>query len=157
MKMKQSGFSLLELLISAAIALILLAGLLQAIHAGILCCDKILTALELQQNARVGLLRVMEDLRMARSIYLVKDNRIWFIDYRDGQKVSFYCDYKNQLIRYKNNAAVPVASYIKSIKFVQKDNTVYIFLSAKNGGQKLNLNNKINLTYYRKNDIYNTK
>ena len=157
MKIKQSGFCLLELLISAAIALILLAGLLQSINAGLLCCDKILTALELQQNARVGLLRVMEDLRMAKSIYLVRNNKIFFNDYRDGKLVSFYCDYKNQLIRSKNNAAVPVASYIKSIKFVQKENTVYIFLSAENGGQKLNLSNKIHLTYYRNNDIYNIK
>lgn len=157
MKMKQSGFSLLELLISAAIALILLAGLLQAIHAGILCCDKILTALELQQNARVGLLRMMEDLRMARSISLVRNNKIFFNDYYDGRLVSFYCDYKNQLIRSKNNASVPVASYIKSIRFVQKENIIYIFLSAENGGQELNLSNKIYLTYYRKNDIYNVK
>lgn len=157
MKIKQSGFCLLELLISAATALILLAGLLQTINAGLLCCDKILTALELQQNVRVGLLRVMEDLRMAKSIYLVKDNRIWFTDYRDGQMVSFYCDYKNQLIRSKNNAAVPVASYIKSIRFVQKGNIIYIFLLAQNRDQEFRLNNEIHLAYYRENDIYHIK
>lgn len=157
MKIKQSGFCLLELLISASVVLILLAGLLHCVNAGILYCDKILAALELQQNSRVGLLRLMEDLRMAGSIYLVKDNRIWFTDYHDGQMVSFYCDSKNQLIRFKNNTAVPVASYIKSIKFVQKENTLHIFLLARNGNQEFELNNKIYLMYYRKNDIYDTK
>lgn len=157
MKIKQSGFCLPELLISAAAALILLAGLLQCINVGVLCCDKILTALELQQNVRLGLLRVTEDLRMARSIHLVKNNKIFFIDHRDGALVSFYCDGKNQLIRSKNNGAVPVASYIKAIKFVQKGNVIEISLFAQNKKQEFELNNKIYLPCYRKNDIYNIK
>jgi len=117
LRVKVAGFTLVEVVVAVTILFIVLSAALALYVQGTLMYKREESGVEIQENARIALDRLVRELRSAREIDEVKATSITFtLD--DGSKVRYYHDIsRQQLMREKNGGVNPVASFIKDLRF----------------------------------------
>lgn len=117
MRAKAEGFTLVEVVVAVTILVIALSAALLLYAQGTLIYNREEVQVDVQENARIALDRLVRELRSAKEINEVKINSITFtLD--DGSRVRYYHDtFRQQLMREKGSGVNPVASFIKDLRF----------------------------------------
>lgn len=117
MRAKVAGFTLVEVVVAVTILLIALSVALALYVQGTLMYKRQEIGVEVQENARIALDRLVRELRTAREINEVRATSITFtLD--DGSQVRYYHDTsRQQLMRQKGGGVNPLASYIRDLRF----------------------------------------
>ncbi|MGI9953177.1 prepilin-type N-terminal cleavage/methylation domain-containing protein [Moorellaceae bacterium AZ2] len=142
MRSKRAGFTLVEVVVAVTIFVLALSAALALYVRGTQMFRGEEIRVEVQENARVALDRMVRELRTAREINGVSATSITFT-LEDGSQVRYYHDTsRQQLMRQKDGGVNPVASYIKDLRFTDdppgatRDVLIRITLVAGRGEDK---------------------
>lgn len=117
MRAEADGFTLVEVVVAVTILVMALSAALLLYAQGTLMYNREEVQVDVQENARIALDRLVRELRSAKEINEVKANSITFtLD--DGSRVRYYHDtFRQQLMREKDSGVNPVASFVKDLRF----------------------------------------
>ncbi|MCG0277594.1 MAG: prepilin-type N-terminal cleavage/methylation domain-containing protein [Thermanaeromonas sp.] len=117
MEGKADGFTLVEVVVAVTILVLVLSAALLLYAQGALVYKREEVQVDIQENARIALDRLVRELRSAKEIVTIQSNSITFI-LDDGSRVRYYHDVgRQQLMREKGGGVNPVASFIKDLRF----------------------------------------
>lgn len=132
--MKKRGFSFLEVLVSAAILTVIIAGILMVLRAANISWDSFGGALDVQQQARQAMHGMIRELRQSRAQDVSVANlgaMITFLVPDSPQAISYYLE-NNQIIReHPLNNKIVLANDINTLVFSLVNSTVTIQMEAR--------------------------
>lgn len=111
MNERQNGFTLVETLAAAALMGMVLIAVLNILSAGLAWWQEGWAGIDAQQNARVALNHMINEIKGAREIETVSDSRTLVISQSSGKKIKY--DLKDGNIRrsVKNIGATDFSGY----------------------------------------------
>lgn len=127
-----SGFNLVELLVTCAIFSVIMAGIFAVLYVGDASWQSDMGLLDLQQSARRAMYDIVKEARQsaASSVTISGGNtRIEFTIPSTSDTINYYLD-DNQVIRDDGSTTSVVANFIDSLTFSLSGNLLRIDIEA---------------------------
>ncbi len=145
----EKGFTLIELLLVLSLLTLVLGGAFTFLIMGMRSYQQGSDQLDLQQNARIALVRINNELRWAKEI--VEDNDKWeneisFYHLDDNKKYTFeVVNGKLNFIQGEGSPANNIAYNIDRIEFSQEDDTktIKVHIYAKHNEREFNISTSV--------------
>ncbi|MGI5859533.1 MAG: PilW family protein, partial [Tepidanaerobacteraceae bacterium] len=139
---KNSGMTLIELMVSIGIMVMILAAIFGFYSAGIKSWLISENQMDVQQNARTAFDWICRDLKVAREYEILSQQSLSITPYKGDKTI--YQKVGKQLIMEKNGNQAPVADYIDDLRFEQMPGgIVKIDLIVENNSYEVKLSTKI--------------
>ncbi|HHW02642.1 MAG TPA: prepilin-type N-terminal cleavage/methylation domain-containing protein [Thermoanaerobacterales bacterium] len=126
---KKKGFSLVELLVALGLAMIIMTAASLVYFSGIKAWVRGENQVEVQQNLRIAMNTLSNEIQMADMIEIYKTEKKLVLSYNDGSTRSYYYDPESKEIRLGESNST-VAMYISDFDIKYSDNLISISLTT---------------------------
>jgi len=117
--MGQAGFTLVELLVAAAVLALFMAGLYQAVTFGLTSWERSQFRVDVQQNVRTAINHVSRELRTAESFEILHSGSSIRIEIPGGAEIRYYLSGEQFLREVEGSGHNIVAYGIKAVNFAE--------------------------------------
>ena len=134
-KEKRNAFTLVELLVAAAVLALFSAGIYQIVTFGLNAWEHSRLKVDIQQNVRTAVSHISRELRTAKNYEILNEEKAVRMSLPGGEEVQYYLK-DDQLLRDVNGAGHNVVAYgISSLSLNEmgKDRVVEIHVKGITG------------------------